>query len=83
MKGTAGHRVPRKQTICVSSVFVCDLNTDETCPKRTGFGGGPVAPAPSSVEVTKVGLCCYDNKRYLLADGITSLPYGHYAACSS
>eukprot|EP01052_Picozoa_sp_SAG31_P049161 SAG31_NODE_10634_length_1114_cov_2.899507_1_plen_154_part_00 len=32
----------------------------------------------SSVEVTKVGLCCYDNKRWLLQDGITSLPYGHY-----
>ena len=37
----------------------------------------------SSVEVTKVGLCCYDNKRWLLPDGITSLPYGHYRIGSS
>jgi hypothetical protein len=27
--------------------------------------------------VNKVGLCCYDNKRYILADGITSYAYGH------
>ena len=26
----------------------------------------------STVEIQKVGLCCYDNKRYLLDDGITS-----------
>ena len=31
----------------------------------------------SSYEINKVGLCCYDNKRYLLDDGITSLSYGH------
>lgn len=30
------------------------------------------------VEQNKRGLCCYDDKRYLLTDGITSLPYGHY-----
>jgi len=22
-------------------------------------------------------LCCYDNKKYILADGITSYAYGH------
>ena len=32
----------------------------------------------STVEIFKVGLCCYDNKRYLLDDGITSYSYGHY-----
>ena len=31
-----------------------------------------------SYEISKVGLCAYDNKRYLLADGITSYAYGHY-----
>jgi hypothetical protein len=31
-----------------------------------------------SLEIQKVGLCCYDNKRYLLDDGITSYSYGHY-----
>eukprot|EP01050_Picozoa_sp_SAG11_P002920 SAG11_NODE_155_length_14200_cov_178.683781_5_plen_194_part_00 len=31
----------------------------------------------ASYEVTKTGLCCYDNKRYLL-DSINSLAYGHY-----
>eukprot|EP01050_Picozoa_sp_SAG11_P000336 SAG11_NODE_9_length_28972_cov_81.532539_13_plen_209_part_00 len=31
----------------------------------------------ASCEVTKTGLCCYDNKRYLL-DSINSLAYGHY-----
>ena len=31
-----------------------------------------------SLEISKVGLCAYDNKRYLLDDGITSYSYGHY-----
>ena len=31
-----------------------------------------------SLEIQKVGLCCYDNKRYLLDDGITSYSYGHF-----
>jgi hypothetical protein len=31
-----------------------------------------------SLEIKKVGLCCYDNKRYLLNDGVTSFAYGHY-----
>ena len=30
-----------------------------------------------SLEINKVGLCCYDNKRYLL-DKVNSLSYGHY-----
>lgn len=29
-------------------------------------------------SLNKVGLSCYDDKRYLLEDGITSLSYGHY-----
>jgi hypothetical protein len=29
-----------------------------------------------TVKVNKVGLCVYDDKRYLL-DGVSSLPYGH------
>jgi hypothetical protein len=32
-----------------------------------------------SQTINKVGLCCYDNKRYILDDGITSLSYGHHA----
>ena len=31
-----------------------------------------------SLEINKVGLCAYDNKRHLLADGITSYSYGHH-----
>ena len=31
-----------------------------------------------SLEIQKVGLCAYDNKRYLLDDGIESHSYGHY-----
>ena len=31
-----------------------------------------------SLEISKVGLCCYDNKRFLLEDGIESYAYGHY-----
>ena len=31
-----------------------------------------------SIEIKKIGLCCYDNKRYLLDDGITSYSYGHH-----
>ena len=30
-----------------------------------------------SLEISKVGLCAYDNKRYLLEDGISSYSYGH------
>ncbi|XP_053406097.1 uncharacterized protein LOC128559090 [Mercenaria mercenaria] len=29
-------------------------------------------------KINKIGLCCFDDKRYLLDDGITSLAYGHY-----
>ena len=31
-----------------------------------------------ALEIQKVGLCAYDNKRYLLDDGIESYAYGHY-----
>ena len=31
-----------------------------------------------ALEIQKVGLCAYDNKRYLLDDGIESHSYGHY-----
>ena len=30
-----------------------------------------------SMEVNKRGLCAFDNKRFLLADGVNSLAYGH------
>ena len=30
-----------------------------------------------SCEVTKCSLSCFDNKRYILNDGITKLAYGH------
>lgn len=29
-------------------------------------------------KISKTGLSCFDDKRYLLDDGITSLAYGHY-----
>ena len=29
-------------------------------------------------EINKVSLSCYDDKRYILADGIHSYAYGHY-----
>ena len=32
-----------------------------------------------SYEINKVSLSCYDDKRYLLEDGIKSYAYGHYA----
>ena len=31
-----------------------------------------------SYEINKVSLSCYDDKRYILADGIHSYAYGHY-----
>eukprot|EP01043_Picozoa_sp_COSAG02_P039264 COSAG02_NODE_3089_length_7389_cov_85.781481_1_plen_562_part_00 len=31
-----------------------------------------------TLEISKVGLCAYDNKRYLLDDGISSYAYGHH-----
>ena len=32
----------------------------------------------NSYEINKVSLSCFDDKRYLLNDGINSLAYGHY-----
>ena len=34
--------------------------------------------AVTTDQVSKVGLCAFDNKRYLLGDGITSYSYGHH-----
>ena len=31
-----------------------------------------------SCEITKCSLSCFDNKRYILEDGITILAYGHF-----
>ena len=31
-----------------------------------------------TVELTKVALSAFDNKRFVLQDGITSVPYGHF-----
>ena len=31
-----------------------------------------------SYEINKVSLSCFDDKRYILEDGITSYAYGHY-----
>jgi hypothetical protein len=31
-----------------------------------------------SIEVNKISLSCFDDKRYILNDGISSLSYGHY-----
>ena len=33
-----------------------------------------------SCEITKCSLSCFDNKRYILKDGITTLAYGHLVA---
>ena len=32
----------------------------------------------STIEQSKVALSAFDNKRYILPDGISSVPYGHY-----
>ena len=34
----------------------------------------------SSYEINKISLSCYDDKRYILDDGITSYAYGNYKA---
>lgn len=31
------------------------------------------------METEKRGLCSYDDKRYMLEDGISTLAYGHHA----
>ena len=33
----------------------------------------------TSLQIKKRGLCAYDDKRYLLADGISTLAFGHKA----
>jgi len=32
----------------------------------------------NTVKINKISLSCYDNKRYLLDDSITSYSYGYY-----
>ena len=32
----------------------------------------------SSYQINKTSLSCYDDKRYILDDGISSLAYGHF-----
>jgi hypothetical protein len=34
--------------------------------------------AMQTQTISKVGLCAYDNKRYLLGDGVSSFSYGHF-----
>ena len=34
-------------------------------------------------EIEKVAISCFDDKRFLLDDGLASLAYGHYAVLSS
>ena len=36
----------------------------------------------SSYQINKASLSCYDDKRYILDDGITRLAYGHYKKIS-
>jgi len=31
-----------------------------------------------SITVNKVGLCCFDDKRYVLEDNVHTLAHGHY-----
>lgn len=31
-----------------------------------------------TIEMTKIALSAFDNKRYILDDGVSSIPYGHY-----
>ena len=32
-----------------------------------------------TVEMTKLCLCAFDDKRYILDDGVHTLAYGHYS----
>ena len=36
-----------------------------------------------SYEINKVSVSCFDDKRYLLNDGINSMAYGHYSLMTS
>ena len=47
-------------------------------PRLDRARGPQVLRVIQSLEIQKVGLCCYDNKRFLLEDGIESLSYGHH-----
>ena len=49
--------------------FCCSLDLD--------IATLPHAPRVYSLEVEKRGLSAYDNKRYLLADGVHTLAFGH------
>ena len=35
----------------------------------------------SMIQMNKISLTPYDDKRYLLSDGVTSYAYGHYCIC--
>jgi hypothetical protein len=32
----------------------------------------------NTISINKVGLCAYDDKRYILDDNVSSLSHGHY-----
>ena len=34
-----------------------------------------------TIQVTKIALSPFDDKRYILEDGVTTLAYGHYLLC--
>ena len=36
-----------------------------------------VLHSPGTYDIKKISLSCFDDKRYILDDGINALPYGH------
>ena len=37
----------------------------------------------NTIKVNKICLSCFDNKRFIFDDGITSYAFGHYKICES
>ena len=57
------------------------LFSDDIRDQKQYFKANVIRPRKHVIttnHISKVGLSCYDNKRHILDDGVSSLAYGHY-----
>ena len=70
-----------KKQLTHANYLACLYNT--TISKHTINAIRSVNQQLSSYEINKTSLSCYDDKRYILEDGVSSLAYGHYKCAQS
>ena len=67
-------RLPHEQFVDV----LRNVQRNTTCKFRVFKSTNHVV---NSVEIKKLCLCAFDDKRYILDDGVHTLAYGHYSTC--